>query len=94
MFMFIFGKLYVLPWGQMSYWGTLSFAPNGDFFSYQMEPHANLPLMFSGSDFCAALSGIGTPKGFGLQKVEQELSSVLALIISFYPEPSGGIGTP
>jgi quinol-cytochrome oxidoreductase complex cytochrome b subunit len=22
MFMFIFGKLYVLPWGQMSYWGA------------------------------------------------------------------------
>ena len=37
----------MLPWGQMSYWGDLSFAQNGDFFSYQMNPHANLPLMFS-----------------------------------------------
>lgn len=40
-------KLYVLPWGQMSYWGDLSFAQNGDFFSYQMKPNANLPLMFT-----------------------------------------------
>jgi ubiquinol-cytochrome c reductase cytochrome b subunit len=37
----------VLPWGQMSYWGDLSFAQNGDFFSYQMKPNANLPLMFT-----------------------------------------------
>jgi len=43
----IFGKLYVLPWGQMSYWGENYFAQNGDFFSYQMKTHANLPLMFT-----------------------------------------------
>jgi len=31
----------VLPWGQMSYWGDILFAQNGDFFSYQMKAHAN-----------------------------------------------------
>jgi len=31
----------------MSYWGANEFAQNGDFFSYQMKAHANLPLMFT-----------------------------------------------
>jgi ubiquinol-cytochrome c reductase cytochrome b subunit len=45
-FVLIFGRIVRVTLGSNVLLGC-SFAQNGDFFSYLMKPHANLPLMFS-----------------------------------------------